>query len=85
MACLLGKENGECVDGEGGTGKTALSHRQVQSHPAQRGRIYNSPGIPSDWTEGPSHGSGAEGTADRDAVWITGKMSYEVRLEVRQS
>lgn len=60
-----------CVDGErGGRGggvlkrDCSLRHRQDQSHPAQRGRICDSPGIPSDWTEGPSHGSGAEGTAD---------------------
>lgn len=29
--------------------------------PLEVGLIGGSPGIPSDWTEGPSHGSGAEG------------------------
>lgn len=38
----------------------SLRHKKDQSHPAQRGRICDSPGIPSDWTEGPSHGSGAK-------------------------
>lgn len=63
-----------CGWGGGGGGvlerllSLSLRHRQAQSHPAQRGRICNSPGIPSDWTEGPSHDSGAEGAADRDAV-----------------
>lgn len=61
-----------CVDGgeEGGVLKRdcSLRRRQDQSNPAQRGRICDSPGIPSDWTEGPSHDSGAEGAADRDAV-----------------
>lgn len=59
-----------------------LKQGQDQSCPAQRGRFCNSPGIPSDWTEGPSHGSRAERTADGDAVRIIGKLSYEVRLKV---
>lgn len=58
----------------GGIERAALTHRQVQSYPAQRGRICNSPGIPSDWTEGPSHCSGAEGTAVRNIVWIVGSF-----------
>lgn len=45
-----------------------LRRKRSQSHPAQRGPICDSPGIPSDWTEGPSHDSGAEGAADGDAV-----------------
>lgn len=53
----------------------SLKHRQDESSPAQRGSIFNCPGIPSDWTEGPSHGSGARETADRNAVWIFWKMS----------
>lgn len=80
MACLLDEENGNVQMGRGALKRLLLRCRQDQSNPAQRGRICDSLGIPSDWTEGPSHGSGAQGTADRVAVWITGKMSYEVRL-----
>lgn len=71
-----------CGWGGGHYKDCSIRHRQDQSHPAQRGRICNSPGIPSDWTEGPSHGSGADRSANRDAVWTTGKMSIDVRLKV---
>lgn len=32
-------------------------------------------GFPSDWTEGPSHGSDAGETSARDVAWIFHRMS----------
>lgn len=80
MACLLGEENRNVRMGRGrGLLGRFLSHKQSQSSPAKRGRSCNSPGIPSDWTEGPSHGSGAGVTADRRDVSIIWR-SYGVRV-----
>lgn len=68
--------------GWGFTAKTALSDGDgLSPTPAQRGCICNSPGIPSDWTEGPSHGSGPRGTAGGCVVWTIGTISPEVGLK----
>ena len=59
-----------------------LWQKQNESSPAQRGYCFNSPGIPSDWTEGPSHGSGAGATADSNDVWILGTMSWGLKCVI---
>lgn len=65
MARLPRKENREAATERRGR---AWRRGRDESYAAQRDLIGGSPGIPSDWTEGPSHGSGAEGVADRWAV-----------------
>lgn len=63
MACLLAKENGnvrrELLE-------RLLSHTDTEGVLPRTagGRRFNSPGFPSDQTEGPSHGSGAGEAAD---------------------